>query len=218
MLSLIKTDIRKFNLKKQPLYFILAVLGMAALIFGILYATDESAPVVIDVLVKPVFIVWEAVLTVIVIIDEFRNKTILMLYTYPLNKKKLIISKVLIVLYFSLAGIISSQILLNLLFYGFSQFIPQIHYELVWRQVIGYGVSSIMVILLGLIPLAAGLVKYSTVATMVSAIMIIVMGSSSGLGFDQLLSQISVVSVMGIIGAASTIYSVTKIFKRDLIV
>jgi len=222
MYNLMKIDIAKFNLKKQPLYFFIANAIMAIMIYSILYLTngvvEESAPVIIDVIAKPVFIVWEAILIAMIIIDEFRNKTILMLYTYPLDKKKLILSKVILILLYSIVGIISSQIFLNLLFWGISQVIPTTPYVLVWKQVIAYTLSSIMIVLLGLIPLCVGLIKYSTIATIATSIAIITIGSSSGLGFDQLLSQISVVSTVGIIGTVATIISITKMFKRDIIV
>jgi hypothetical protein len=222
MYNLMKIDIAKFNLKKQPLYFFIVNAIMAIMIYSILYLTngvvEESAPVIIDVITKPVFIVWEAILIAMIIIDEFKNKTILMLYTYPLDKKKLILSKVILILLYSIVGIISSQIFLNLLFWGISQVIPTIPYVLVWKQVIAYTLSSIMIVLLGLIPLCIGLIKYSTIATIATSVAIITIGSSSGLGFDQLLSQISVVSTMGIIGTVATIISITKMFKRDIIV
>jgi len=222
MHELMKIDVKKFHLKRQPGYFLLAILIMAMMIFGVLYVDNgsliDSAPIIIDVLVKPVFIIWEAVLISSIIIDEFKNKTILMLYTYPINKKKLILSKVFLVVGYSLLGIIASQLILNLLFFGIHQFVPAIPYTLTLNQAMGYLVSSVLVVLLGLIPLSVGLLKYSSVATMVSSIIIILMGSSSGLGFDQLLTQIGFVSALGIAGTVATIYSIGKIFRRDVIV
>jgi len=220
MIDLIKIDICKYKLKKQFLYFLIANIIMALAIFGILSVGDltDSAPVIIDIFVKPVFIVWEAVLICMVVIDEFKNKTVLMLYTYPLDKKKLIIAKVIVVISFSLAGIIMSQILLNVVFYGLHQILPAISYHLVWQQVIAYLFSSIMVILLGLIPLAVGLVSYSTIGTMVTSIAIVSVGSTSGLGFDNLLSQIGFVCVLGVIGIVAAFITIQKMFKRDIIV
>lgn len=214
-----KIDIKKFNLKKQLVYFLIALLPISLMLFGVLYlengALVGSAPIAIDVIVKPVYIIWEAILISAVIIDEFKNKTILMLYTYPINKKKLIISKVLLVAGYSFMGLIGSQIILNLLFFGIHQFIPVIPYTLTINQAVGYFASSIMAILLGLIPLCAGLVKYSSVATLVTSIIIVLMGSSSGLGFDQLLSEIGFVAGLGLIGIAGTIYSILKLFEKD---
>lgn len=221
MLDLIKTDIRKYRLQKQFLYFLIANVIMAMAIFGILSFETidiDSAPVIIDIFVKPVFVVWEAVLICMVVIDEFKSKTILMLYTYPIDKKKLIVSKVITVLLFSLAGILLSQILLNILFFGIHQVMPTIPYQLVWKQVVSYGFSSVMVILLGLIPLCVGLISYSTIGTMVTSIAIVSVGSSSGLGFDNLLSQMGFVSVLGVVGIAATILTIMNVFKRDIIV
>lgn len=222
MLDLMKIDIKKFGLRKQPLYFLVAYCAMGILAFMILYTLDgalvESAPVVIDVLLKPVFIIWEAILISNILIDEFKNKTMLMLYTYPINRKKLIFSKVALILLYSLGGILAGQVILNLAFYGINQVFPAVPYSLTINQVIMYFASSVMIILLGLIPMCVGLVQFSSVATLVTSIIIVIAGSSSGLGFDNLLSNVAVITVMGAIGVVAAIYSLVSLNKRDIVV
>lgn len=222
MLSLMKIDIKKFRLQKQPFYFLIAYVAMGILAFMILYTLDgalvESAPVVIDVLLKPVFIILEAILISSILINEFKDKTILMLFTYPIDKRKLIFSKVALILIYSLGGILAGQIILNLAFYGINQLLPAVPYSITLNQIIMYVVSSVMIILLGLIPMCVGLISYSSVATLVTSLIIVIAGSSSGLGFDNLLSNIVVVAGMGTIGGVTVVYSLIKLNKRDIVV
>ena len=221
MQDLMKIDIEKFGLKKLPLQFLIAMvpIGLMALVMatmaeGLLSSVSEA----VAIIVRPVYVIWEGVLICKIIIDEFKNKTILMLYTYPVDKKKLILSKALLVAGYSLLGIISTQIILGLVFGGVSIIAPAIPFALTMGELISYLVSSIMVILLELIPLAVGLMTYSTVATMVVSLVIVLAGSTSGLGFDQLLSDFGIVTTMGVIGLVSTGLAITYSLKKDTIV
>ena len=221
MLDLIKIDIKKFGLKKLPLQFLIAMIpiGFMALIMatssaGLLSSVSEA----VAILVRPVFIIWEGVLISKIIIDEFKNKTILMLYTYPADKKKLIISKTLLVAGYSLAGIIGTQIILFIVFGGLSVAIPAIPFVLTAGQVASYLISSVMVILLGLIPLAVGLMSRSTVATMVVSLVIVLAGSTSGLGFDQLLSDFGVITTMAVAGIGAATFAIAHTLKKDTLV
>ena len=221
MLDLIKIDIKKFGLEKLPLKFLIAVIpiGLMALVMatssaGLLSSVSEA----VAIIVRPVFIIWEGVLISKIIIDEFKNKNILMLYTYPTDKKKLIISKTLMVVGYSLAGIIGTQIILFFVFGGLSMAFPAIPFALSAGQIASYLISSVMVILLGLIPLAVGLMTRSTVATMVVSMVIVLAGSTSGLGFDQLLSDFGIITTMGVAGIVAATLAIAHTLKKDTIV
>jgi len=221
VLELMKIDIKKFNLQKLPLYFLIALIpiGLMALVMamtaGSLVGSISEA---VAIIVRPVFIIWQGILINKIIIDEFRNKNILMLYTYPMAKRKLLIAKTLLVVGYSLLGIIGTQIILGVLFGGLSLVIPGIPFVLTIGQMFSYIVASIMVILLGLIPLAVGLLTYSGVATVVTSLVIVLMGSSSGLGFDQLLSEFWFLVGLAITGIAAAIGTITYTLKKDTIV
>ena len=221
MLELMKIDIKKFNLQKLPLYFLIALIpiGLMALVMamtaGSLVGSISEA---VAIIVRPVFIIWQGILINKIIIDEFRNKNILMLYTYPMAKRKLLIAKTLLVVGYSLLGIIGTQIILGVLFGGLSLVIPGIPFVLTIGQMFSYIVASIMVILLGLIPLAVGLLTYSGVATVVTSLVIVLMGSSSGLGFDQLLSEFWFLAGLALTGIVAAIGTITYTLKKDTIV
>ena len=221
MLNLMKIDIKKFNLKKLPLYFLIALIpiGLMSLVMAM---TAESLvgsiSEAVAIIVRPVFIIWQGVLINKIIIDEFKSKNILMLYTYPVAKRKLLIAKTLLVVGYSLLGIIGTQLILSILFGGLSLIIPSIPFALSIGQMFSYLVASAMVIMLGLIPLAVGLMTYSGVATVVTSLVIVLMGSSSGLGFDQLLSEIWFLVGLAVTGIVAAISTITYTLKKDTIV
>lgn len=222
MLELIKNDIQKYKLKRHILYFLFSNFISFLLILPILMVTTEklveSAPVLIDIFAKPIFIVWEAVLSAIIVVGEYKNKTILMLFSYPYSKKELIISKVITVVGMTTVGIWGMQILLNILFFCLHLIFPSIRYNLTWSQAFLYFVSSVMVVLLGLIPLCVGVLAKSSIATLVVSIAIVSIGTTSGIGFTQLLSRVSVVCSLGIMGLICTVVTISSLIKKDVIV
>ena len=221
MLDLMKIDIKKFNLQRLPLYFLIALIPIAfmslviAITPGAFVASISEA---VAIIVRPVFIIWEGILISKIVIDEFKNKNILMLYTYPVSKRKLLISKALLVAGYSIVGIIGTQIILALVFGGLSLVIPAIPFALTAGQIFSYLIASGMVILLGLIPLALGLMTNSTIVVMVTSIVIVMAGSTSGLGFDQLLSEFGFIAALAVAGLVSTVGAITHTLKKDIIV
>ena len=221
MLDLMKIDIKKFNLKRLPVHFLIATIPIALMALVMSISAGSlilSVSEAVAIIVRPVFIIWEGILISKIVVDEFKNKNILMLYTYPVDKRKLLVSKTLLVAGYSLLGIIGTQIILALVFGGLSLVIPGIPFALTMGQMFSYIVSSVMVILLGLIPLAAGLMTYSGVATVIVSLVIVLMGSTSGLGFDQLLSEFWFIAGLALVGITSAIGAITYTLKKDTIV
>ncbi|MGL6201928.1 MAG: ABC transporter permease [Lachnospiraceae bacterium] len=220
MFELIKIDWKKYNLKRIPLYFFFVYIIVAGMTYSVLNLLDgaliDNASSIIDLLLKTIFLIVEAVLITTIVISEFKDKTILLLYSYPIGKQKLIIAKVLLVVLLSLAGILCGQVILNLMFFGLHQFIPDIRFSITPVEIFSYGFTSVMVVFLGLLPMCIGLVKYSTVATMVTSIIILLVGSNSGLGMDNLIGNTLFTVTLGIIGLAATIYSINNLLKRDM--
>lgn len=60
------------------------------------FQTIDETFLVIGTFVRAVFIIFGAVLISKLIISEFKNKTILVMFTYPINRKKLLAAKLLI--------------------------------------------------------------------------------------------------------------------------
>ena len=112
MRTLIYLEIKKFPLKSHfagllaanMIVFLLSIFTSSLLAAnGDASALTSLPPVQLDtltlavMLMRAVLIVWEAVLISIFIIEEYRNKTISLLFTYPVNCTKLILGKLLLI-------------------------------------------------------------------------------------------------------------------------
>ena len=110
MAHLLRLELTKFKLGRN------IAIAIGAIIFSILFITVslvdsmtdpeqtkdtfESTFLVIGLLMSFIFLVYSSVLTSRLLIGEYNQKTITILFSYPLNRKLLIASKlVLIVIY-----------------------------------------------------------------------------------------------------------------------
>lgn len=108
MAHLLKLEMKKFRLLHNILF------TLAAVLFSILFITVslvdsmtdpsqtkdsfESTFLVIGLLMSFIFLVYSSVLTSRLVIREYEQKTITILFSYPLNRKQLIISKMVIIM------------------------------------------------------------------------------------------------------------------------
>ena len=108
MAHLLKLEIKKFRLLPNILF------TLAAVFFSILFITVslvdsmtdpsqtkdsfESTFLVIGLLMSFIFLVYSSVLTSRLVIREYEQKTITILFSYPLNRKQLIISKLILIM------------------------------------------------------------------------------------------------------------------------
>ena len=112
MKNLISLEIRKVLLKPHMfglaaaniIIFLLSVFTSSLLTQnGNMPAFNGLPPAQLDtvslalMLVRATLIVWEAVFLCVFIIEEYRNRTISLLYTYPVNRTKLMLAKLLLV-------------------------------------------------------------------------------------------------------------------------
>lgn len=130
-----------------------------------------------SMLVRAALIVWEAVLISSFIIEEYRSKTINLLFTYPVSRARLIIAKLLLICGIMLIFHMGSSI-----FQHFSIFLLSRQFEFVtysFENLFIHIITTLSTILLGLVPLFVGMVKKSTIATLISSLIIITIASNS---------------------------------------
>ena len=60
---------------------------------GVSFQSTDEAFLIIGTFDRAVFIVFGAVLIVKLVISEYKNKTILVMFTYPISRKKLLTAK-----------------------------------------------------------------------------------------------------------------------------
>lgn len=229
MKNLISLEIRKVLLKPHMfglaaaniIIFLLSVFTSSLLTQnGNMPAFNGLPPAQLDtvslalMLVRATLIVWEAVFLCVFVIEEYRNRTISLLYTYPVNRTKLLLAKLLLVCGIMLLFHTVSYIFQYACIFLASKYFVFVTFSLgdIWVQ----AVTAISAIMLGLFPLYVGMIKQSTIATVVSSIIIVVIASNSQGSHAGLLSMPVAAIILGAIGIAFSAMALHRIVASDL--
>ena len=205
MLSLIKIELNKVSKSKLFLAWlctIFIVLGITAIIImglgtdnklGEFTGQDSNviritgkwegwaivASLFSSLFTKAAFLIFESYLLSTIIIDEFKRRTIFQLFSYPISKIKLLWGKVLAVILISFIVDFTAHLVIQLLI-KLVAILTESNYISVANQLINLAGITFATVLIGLLPLVLGMIKYSTAITMLT-----------GLGLAALLSNVS---------------------------
>ena len=229
MWNLIRMEIKKVPLKPHSAGLLAAnliIFMLSVFMSSLLTASGDIStlpglpPFQLDtvtiavMLVRATLIVWEAVLISVFVIEEYRNKTIGLLFTYPVSRTKLIMAKL-----FLICGISFLFHVLSNIFQYASIFLAAKCFDFVTFSVgniLVQIVTTISAVLLGLLPLYVGMIKKSTIATVVSSIVIVAIASNSQGSSAGLLSIPVAAIIFGIIGIIFSAIAMKKMILSDL--
>lgn len=229
MLNLIKLEMKRMNTKSVVMSFVLinaAILGML-LLLGIepeaateFYSSPGAVMMLVELLVIAAFVIYAAVLISNMVIEEFKNKTISVLFMYPISRKKLLLSKLIIISTITFFFILAS---VAIVYTGFSFFNSSYAYTPVELPIslLADNAVHLLVIAVGcaglsLIPLFFGMLKYSVPATITSSILIVsVLSSSLDPAGTNLFSFTVVPLLLGLFGFFVANLVVNRAVKKD---
>ena len=203
MLSLIKIEINKVSKSKLCLAWfatILIVLGVTGIIIMGLGTDNKLGEFVGQssnnfriadkwgnwaiatslfsaLFTKAAFLIFEAYLLTTIFIDEFKQRTIFQLFSYPISKIKLLWGKVISVIVISFIAHFTAHLVIQLLI-KLVAVLTESNYIPVVNQLINLIGITFGIVLIGVLPFVIGMFKYSTPITMLS-----------GLGLAALLSN-----------------------------
>lgn len=234
MLKLIKLEWRKNHLSryfKGVIIWITAIFAAVALMgWGSKGQQDVMFPdyfefmSLTNILIRIVFIIFSATVLSRLVIEEYRRNTIQLLFTYPLQRKKIMRSKLSIVFGFCFFSMILASIIINgLAFYlnpiiGF--FEKPVHLSDILGTIPSVFLSAFMISGISLIPLYFGMRKKSTAVTITSAVLIgflINATVSNGVGQTSLFQFIGVPILFCVVGLIIGYFSFHHVDKIDLI-
>ena len=214
-----------------PKYIVGAFIAMfvMSLLLLLMFVTDKSANqreistqffMVVDSMMRITFIVFAGVFISRLIIDEYRNKTIMLMFTYPIARKKIMIAKLILVFLFTFSTIIISRFLvMNFLMIIHSKydFLSQAYTVgdifTHCRHTIGFDLASAGI---ALVALFFGMRKKSTVATVVSSF-ILSSFSNGNFGDLQLGQYLGYTLGIGMVGIFVAYLSIRRIEYKDLL-
>ena len=228
MLNLIKLELKRVSLKSHFIGLLAANIVIALLsaftssllnagggvaVTGLPPAQLDTLTLAI-MLVRATLIIWEAVLISVFVVEEYRNKTINLLFTYPVQRGKLIAVKIILIcgvmlLFHALSGVFQFTCLSVA-----SKYFPFVTVSP--ANLMTQAVTALSSVLLGLLPLYIGMIKKSTIATIVSSFAIAaIVSNSQGSGAGLMSIPIAAI-VFGVIGAGFSAITVRKMVSSDL--
>ena len=184
MTHLLKLELKKFRLSRKIL------IAFIAIIFCILFITVsmvdsmmdpeqtkdtfESTFLVIGILLTIIFLIYSSVLTSSLVISEYNQRTITILFSYPLNKKLLIASEMIIIMVFTAAAILLGYVCCCGYIIGmdaaFDMLEGDFQMEYLTKWIPMAVTSTIVCSILSWWPLVVGMIKKSIPATIVTSL------------------------------------------------
>ena len=240
MLSLIKIEINKVSKSKLFLAWfatILIVLGVTGIIIMGLGTDNKLGEFVgqsynnfriadkwgnwaiatslfSSLFTKAAFLIFEAYLLSIIFIDEFKQRTIFHLFSYPISKIKLLWGKVISVIIISFIAHFTAHLVIQLLI-KLVAVLTESNYIPVVNQLINLIGITFGIVLIGILPFVIGMIKYSTPITMLSGLVLAALLSNATLGsltnnFVNNSLFLIFASFISIIIASVSIYNISR--------
>lgn len=229
VLKLIKLEIKKFKLWNHWKGVLVANLGFIAFLcmIFVLERYDKNIPFenfeivtsIISAVVRATFIIYASVLLVKLVIDEYKNETINIMFSYPVKRKKIMTAKLMIVVAFTFLSVFSSTLFIEGLFYfaeaAFDILPDEIRIDEISHTILTTFFYSLATAGLSLIPLLFGMPRKSATATIVSSIFLVFLTSSASEDFT-LFSIIAIPISLGLLGLLIGYLSIRNIENVDV--
>ncbi|MCB2355263.1 ABC transporter permease [Clostridium estertheticum] len=230
MLKLIKLEIKKFKLNKNvKTVMIINLIILAVLLLGVyslkfntkenMFRNYSDVFLYTGTIVRATFSIFAAALISKLIIGEYKCKTINIMFSYPIKRKKIMAAKLAIVVIFSFTTMILSNIFLIFSIYLlniFANFIQiPLTQDILVKNLINIFVYSATFSFVSLIPLYIGMRNKSGSATIITSIIVVSLLNSGSNG-DTLSSIIIIPIILAIIGIFVAYLSIKDIEKVDV--
>jgi ABC-type transport system involved in multi-copper enzyme maturation permease subunit len=227
--KLIKLEIKKFKLfsyLKGVVIANLAIMVMLCLAYfaeksdgNAAFSTYEAAFGAIGSMIRETFTIFAAALISRLIIDEYKNNTITMMFMYPIKRKKMMIAKLVIVASFTFLTIFLSNLVVGGAFYlsdSYLHIVPKaLTAEVLKAVFLKMTLQAVASAGVALIPLYFGLMKKSVPATIISSIVLVSLTNLSTNGVD-VFSIIAVPIVLATAGCLIAYFSIRNIENVDI--
>ncbi|EJS03063.1 MULTISPECIES: ABC transporter permease [Bacillus] len=231
MLHLMKLELKKFKLGWYVRGAIIANIAILALmIFTSIVAQVEGDPEIRDpqmmlltasTLVRATFIIFGSVLIARLIISEYKNKTILLMFSYPINRRKMMSSKLAIIAIVTFITVILSNILVVGVFFGIDSYFSILPNSFTIDQLKQEGINLVPLAIatagISLIPLYFGMRKRSVPTTIVSSLIVVSIAINNTPMFSTA-TFLPLQLALAAIGVAIAYYGIKNIEKEDITV
>ncbi|GAB6450365.1 ABC transporter permease [Bacillus paranthracis] len=228
MLRLMKLELKKIKLGWYVKRAVIANLAiLALLIFVSIVSQIEGDPEIRDpqaillmasTIVRATFIIFGSVLIARLIIGEYKNKTILLMFSYPINRKKMMASKLAITAIVTFITVIVSNILVVGIFFGIDSYFSILPHSFTVDQLMQEGIKLVPLAIatagMSLIPLYFGMRKRSVPTTIVSSLIVVAIAMNSNPEFSTA-TFLPLQLALAAIGVVIAYYGIKNIERED---
>jgi hypothetical protein len=169
--------------------------------------------------VRAVFIIFAAANIAKLIVGEYSNKTINLMFMYPISRMKIMLSKISLVFIFTFIAMLLSNIFLNVSIYIINSFTNIIQdtltTDMISKTLINSGLYSFIFAFVSLIPTFVGMKRRTTGSTIITGV--IVTSILSNGGGTTLSSFILVPIIFAFLGVIGTYISIRNVDSADVI-
>ena len=229
MLKLIRLEWKKNNVMKYMRNAL--ILTVTLLLFLLLIAgeleTDETKLVYggsmlkmgVDLFTNMSYMVFTSVMLASFIVGTYKNKTINLMFSYPIDRKKILLSQMLSVWIFNFAALVLSKILI------YCSLVAVKRYMYITTEGIALGngmfyaeilIDSAVMISISFISLLIGLKLKSSKATIITGV-VIVCFTQGNIGVYTLIGNIPFYITLLIISAISVFLMLYKLETQDVV-
>ncbi|MFE6798583.1 ABC transporter permease [Paenibacillus chitinolyticus] len=231
MLKLMKLELKKYKIGRYFPGILIANAVILLLISGIHVAeqVDNGIDVfqdykmafgVIIGFVKITFVIFASVILAKLVIGEYNAKTVNILFTYPVRRKKIMAAKLLLVSLWTFATVFLSGLFVTGGFLLADASLNMVHETLTAPMIVDHVLRMLLNAVsaagLCLIPLLFGMMKKSVPATIVSAVILVTITDSNNMGFALSAGYILPL-VFAAVGVLAAFWSIRKIETSDVL-
>lgn len=184
------------------------------------FADYQEVFFAIGIFVRATFIIFASALIARLIIQEYKNKTITLMFMYPVHRRSIILSKFILISGITFLTIIISNIFVAGAFFTLNHYFEYVPFVLTFDLLVEQGMGMLIYALaavgISLMPVFFGMLKKSVVTTIASSIFVVTMISSTS--YDFSLSSILAVPIsLGLLGMLLALWSIRNLENVDVI-
>ncbi|EEM69718.1 Bacitracin transport permease protein BCRB [Bacillus thuringiensis serovar andalousiensis BGSC 4AW1] len=223
-----KLELKKFKLGWYVKRAIIAnIVILALMIFVSIIAqvegdaeirNPETILLMASTIVRATFIIFGSVLIARLIIGEYKDKTILLMFSYPINRKKMMASKLAITAIVTFITVIVSNILVVGIFFGIDSYFSILPNSFTVDQLMQEGIKLVPLAIatagMSLIPLYFGMRKRSVPTTIVSSLIVVSIAMNNNPSFSTA-TFLPLQLALAAIGVVIAYYGIKNIERED---
>lgn len=183
MTHLMRLELKKIHFKKYIFFSVLTIILSMYFVFVSLYDTSEHVRTfentfrTVEMIFAFIFVIFFSVLNAAIVISEYNNKTILLMFTYPVVKKKMVTAKLLLITVFMAVSMLAGYAACSLFIIGidkrFDLLDGDFSFMVLENWIYGALATTVVFCCLGLWTFAVGMIKKSVSMTIVSSMIFI---------------------------------------------